>query len=121
MSIESNSRRARVAEPGAEHTADDRLEVPHQPGGRLVVPNADPTDEFIEGQVRRHQSIPLSPSRVGLPATPLGRAMTSASFSEVFCASAGWTALDTVGGFCYPWAWPQAIKVNLGEVVAEST
>jgi hypothetical protein len=54
---------AGVPETGAQDPADDRLEVAHEPGGRLFITAADPADEFVKRGVWRHQSIPLPSSR----------------------------------------------------------
>jgi hypothetical protein len=47
--MESNSQRARAPpKTRAHYPADDRLEVPHEPGGRLLIAAAHPADEFVK-------------------------------------------------------------------------
>ena len=72
---------AGVPDTGAQDAANDRLEVPHVLGGRLLIALADPADEIVKRGVWRHRSIPLTSSRPGLPAAR-SRATTSAGFLE---------------------------------------
>ena len=55
----------------------------------ITIPAGNPPDEFVKRGVRWHRSIPLAPSRHGLPAAPLGRAATSDSFPEFSVRPAG--------------------------------
>ena len=46
-----------IPETCADHTADDWLEVPHQPSGSLVIPVTDSADEFVKRLVWQHKFV----------------------------------------------------------------